>query len=371
MTNGPARLRIALLGLAWFCALAAGLYVLAPAVWLTLFPAGALLGALLSLTLSGRGQPELGMVPLGALGFSLFSFVLGGLLLSGAPEPVSLAAFFLLALTSGLPVPPLLTLASGSVPLAAAGAALAGGAGLLFAWLVARLLGHLPPGAILLLLGTLNALVAFQAYLLLPEFLVRFLLWVFARVLYRLRVSGAENVPREGAVILICNHVSFIDWLFISAAVRRPARFVMDHAYFKGFLLRTVLTQVKVIPIATARESRELMEAAFRRIEDGLREGAVVCLFPEGGITRDGKLHEFKPGVLQALQAVPVPVVPMALVGLWGSFFSRKGGAAMSAWPKRLRIPVELRIGPPLPPAGLRLEHMKRAVEELRGGDEP
>lgn len=170
-----------------------------------------------------------------------------------------------------------------------------------------------------------------------------------ARTVYRLRVRGHENVPAQGPVLLICNHVSFVDWMLVAAGLRRPVHFVMDHAFFRGRALRWVLRRAKVIPIAAGRENPGQTGKAYESIAAALAAGGVVCIFPEGQITYDGKMNGFKAGVIKVLRKTPVPVVPMALHGLWGTFFSRYGGAAMSRRPKLLGQAVELRIGEPIP----------------------
>jgi 1-acyl-sn-glycerol-3-phosphate acyltransferase len=194
-----------------------------------------------------------------------------------------------------------------------------------------------------ILAGVLNALVAAYIYTLVPEFLMRFLTWVFVNVMYRIRVRGLENIPETGPALLVSNHVSFMDALVIGGSVRRPVRFVMDHNIFRipvlGFIFRTA----RAIPIAPAREDPAALEKAFDRIDAELAAGEVVCIFPEGRLTRDGEMSEFKRGVEKILARRPVPVVPMALRGLWGSFFSRRDGkAAMSKLPQRFWSRIEV-----------------------------
>jgi 1-acyl-sn-glycerol-3-phosphate acyltransferase len=194
-----------------------------------------------------------------------------------------------------------------------------------------------------ILAGVLNALVAAYIYTLVPEFLMRFLTWVLVNVMYRIKVRGLENIPESGPALLVSNHVSFMDALVIGGSVRRPVRFVMDLNIFRipvlGFIFRTA----RAIPIAPAREDPAAHEQAFDRIDAELAEGEVVCIFPEGKLTRDGEMSEFKRGVEKILERRPVPVVPMALRGLWGSFFSRRDGkAAMSQLPQRFWSRIEV-----------------------------
>jgi 1-acyl-sn-glycerol-3-phosphate acyltransferase len=219
-----------------------------------------------------------------------------------------------------------------------------------------------------ILAGVLNALVAAYIYTLVPEFLMRFLTWVFVNVMYRIRVRGLENIPETGPALLVSNHVSFMDALVIGGSVRRPVRFVMDHNIFRipvlGFIFRTA----HAIPIAPAREDPAALEKAFDRIDAELAAGEVVCIFPEGKLTRDGEMSEFKRGVEKILERRPVPVVPMALRGLWGSFFSRRDGrAAMSKLPQRFWSRIELVATAPVHGDAASATGLQRIVAGLRG----
>lgn len=216
-----------------------------------------------------------------------------------------------------------------------------------------------------LIYAIMNMAVALYIYYLVPEFALRFLSWVLVNILYRLKVSGEENIPKEGPVILACNHVSFIDWLVIAGVCKRPTRFVMDHAFLKLPLVGSLFEQAKVIPIAPSKEDPKLLEIAFLRISQVLKEGEVLGIFPEGKITRDGNLNPFRPGIEKAVTKDPAVVVPMALVGLWGSFFSFSGGAALKKRPTRFWSRVELRIGKPIPAEEVRASYVEKIVREL------
>ena len=175
-----------------------------------------------------------------------------------------------------------------------------------------------------------NAAVAVFIYGLVPEFLLRFLAWVLIHLFYRLKKRGVEHIPHEGAALIVCNHVSFVDPVILMAASPRPIRFVMDHHIFRTPLISFIFRHTRAIPIASAREDAAMMEAAFAEVSLALREGELVGIFPEGRITDTGELYPFRPGVTRILERDPVPVIPLALQGLWGSFFSRKDGPAMS-----------------------------------------
>ena len=214
----------------------------------------------------------------------------------------------------------------------------------------------------------LNAAVAVYIYLLVPEFLMRFLVWILVHSVYRLEKAGLERIPDEGGVLIVANHVSFVDALVIAAAVRRPVRFVMDHRIFGLPVLNFVFRTGKAIPIASSKDDPAMMERAFAEVAQALRAGDVVCIFPEGRITDTGELHPFRPGVLRILEETPVPVVPMALRGLWGSFFSREGGAAMRRpWRSRPFRKIGLAVGAPVAAAAATPEGLQATVQELRG----
>lgn len=215
-----------------------------------------------------------------------------------------------------------------------------------------------------------NALVAIYIYRLVPEFLIRFMAWLLIKAAYRLRTEGVEQVPHEGAALLVCNHVSFVDSLVVMSASPRPVRFVMDHRIFRLPLLSYIFRHSGAIPIASAKEDPALMEEAFVQVAKALANGELVAIFPEGGVTRDGELQAFRPGVCRILEANPVPVIPMALSGLWGSFFSRIDGAAMQT-PFRRGIwsQIRLRIGAPLSAAEVTPEQLQKVVRQLRGGE--
>jgi 1-acyl-sn-glycerol-3-phosphate acyltransferase len=197
-------------------------------------------------------------------------------------------------------------------------------------------------------------------------FWMRLLAWLITHLSYRLRVEGVENIPSKGAAVLVCNHVSFVDWMLVSAAVPRPIRFIMDHNYAKGFFIRFLLKQGGVILIAPAHESVAIMESAFVQIAKELSLGQLVCVFPEGKITKTGEMNPFKDGIMRILKQSPVPVIPIALCGMWGSIFSRFGGKAFSTMPRPFRK-VYLKVGQPMAPHEANLETMYAEVNKLRG----
>lgn len=317
---------------------------------LAVFSIGIGAGALLCERLSGH-KVEIGLVPFGSIGMTVFAVDLW--LASRAMTPHGLdglsafladhshwrvmADLFLLAMFAGFYSVPLYALIqmrcepSHRARIIAANNIL-NAAFMVVASLMAAGLLHqdLSLPQLYLVVGLMNAAVAVYIYTLVPEFLMRFIAWLLIHSVYRLEKNGLEAIPDEGPALIVCNHVSFVDPVVILAGCRRPIRFVMDHRIFNTPVLAFVFRTSGAIPIAPAKEDAAMMERAFEEVAKALRAGDLVAIFPEGRITDTGELYPFRPGVKRILDATPVPVVPMALRGLWGSFFSRKDGAAMS-----------------------------------------
>jgi 1-acyl-sn-glycerol-3-phosphate acyltransferase len=317
---------------------------------LVVFSIGIGAGALLCEVLSRR-HVEIGLVPLGALGMTLFSVDLyfASRDLLAAPAAHTLATFMteaahwrvlvdlgLLSLFAGIYSVPMYALiqirsqATHRARIIAANNILNALFMIVSAVLAGVLLAAgLSISELFLCVGLLNAVVAFYIFLLVPEYLLRFASWVLTHGVYRFRVRGEEHIPSQGAAVLACNHVSFVDAVLLMAASPRPIRFVMDHRIFKVPLLGWLFRLAKAIPIAPRSEDEQAYEAAFAQAAQVLREGDLLGIFPEGGITRDGNLQAFKGGLMRIVaqaQVDRVPglaVVPMALTQMWGSFFSR------------------------------------------------
>jgi 1-acyl-sn-glycerol-3-phosphate acyltransferase len=211
-----------------------------------------------------------------------------------------------------------------------------------------------------------NAVVAVFIFKLVPEFLLRFVVWLLVHSVYRLDKKGVDQIPAEGPALLVCNHVSFVDGLVIAAACQRPIRFVMDHRIFRWPILSFVFRTGRAIPIAPSKEDPELMDKAFDEIAAALEAGELVCIFPEGRITSDGALGPFRPGIARILERTPVPVVPMALSGLWGSIFSRRDGAALARpWKARPFRRIAISVGLPVAGVATEPEDLRCRVLEL------
>ena len=397
------------LGVSWFWLFGAAILALLPiytksllradehviTLFLALFCAGIAIGSLLCERLSER-KLELGLVPLGSIGMSLFAF---DLYLGGVPADTGLAPGELLglggflarpgswriiadlvglAVASGLFIVPLNTLiqqraAADERSRVVAGANILSALFMVLASLLlaACFAAGLNALHVFALLALLNAAVAIYIYQLIPEFLLRFVCWMVANCMYRLRTINRENIPMDGPALLVCNHVSFVDWMILASACKRPARFVMYHGFLKMPLVGWLFRDAKVIPISPAREDEKLMDAAFDRIAAELADGELVCIFPEGAITKDGELQRFRPGVEKIVRRTPVPVVPMALVGMWGSFFSRKDGAPMRHPFRRVWSRIQLVIGPAIAPEQVTADRLAERVAALGGFELP
>ena len=230
------------------------------------------------------------------------------------------------------------------------------------------LAGATLPAGLLAIACLACTVLAAAAYRRDPHRALRWLTDLLIHAFYRLDTRGLAHVPANGPAVLVCNHVSFVDSLVIMAAIRQPIRFVIDHRIYETPIANALFRHSRTIPIATAKESPVQKEAAFAEVASALRNGELIGLFPEGGITRDGEIDRFRYGVGRIVGETPVPVIPMALRGLWGSFFSRRYGAAMSR-PSclRWRAPIELVAGPAVAPQDVTPEALQLIVGELRG----
>jgi 1-acyl-sn-glycerol-3-phosphate acyltransferase len=353
---------------------------------LVVFSIGIGVGSLLCEVLSKR-HVEIGLVPLGAIGMSVFAidlyFAARGLPPAasfGAADFVAqsrhwrvMADLALLSLFAGLYSVPMYALIqlrsqpSHRARIIAANNILNALFMIASSLIVGVLLKlGLTIPQVFLVIGLLNAIVAFYIFMLVPEYLLRFVAFLVTRFIYRFKVRGDENIPTTGAAILVCNHVSFIDPVLMMAASPRPIRFIMDHQIFKMPVLGWFFKLAKAIPIAPQRDDPATYEQAFVRARQVLDEGDLLCIFPEGAITRNGELGEFKGGVMKLLESNPVPVVPLALQNLWGSFFSRKDGSAMSKPFRRgFFSSVGLVAGDAVPPAAVTPGALREKVGAL------
>ncbi|MGJ7459267.1 1-acyl-sn-glycerol-3-phosphate acyltransferase [Halomonas sp. MA07-2] len=200
-----------------------------------------------------------------------------------------------------------------------------------------------------------------------PRPVVRCLVYLAVRLLYRLRLHGAEHIPSRGAALVVCNHVSFMDALVIGGASRRPLRFLMAKPMYDSPWLNWLFRLVGAIPVESDRHDPGNVRRALLEVSRALREGEVVMLFPEGRLTPDGEIHAFRRGLELILARDPVPVVPAGLSGLWGSWTSHAYGPALSGRPRRFRARVALHFGERLPPEWAARAVLERRVRELKG----
>jgi len=354
---------------------------------LAMFSIGIGAGSFLCEKLSGR-MVEIGLVPLGSLGLTLFGvdlyFNQG---LSSGNELIGPAAFLaqsfslrvcvdiiMLGISGGLYIVPLYALIQQRSELRKRSRIIAANNVLNALFMVAAsVYGFIVLSAgvsipvLFLIMALMNAAVVFFIFKLVPEFIMRMLIWLLVHTIYRVDKTGLDNIPDEGPAVLICNHVSFVDALVMAGSLRRPIRFVMYYKIFQLPLLSFIFRTANAIPIAGAREDPAMMERAFEQVSLALRQGEIVCIFPEGKLTEDGEMNAFKPGISRILQRDPVPIVPLALRGLWGSFFSRAYGSAMSRLlPRGVLSRIELVAGGAIA-ADTTLDQMQELVLQLRG----
>ena len=414
LTREQPAVRNSVLGVSWFwffgTVLTGNLPVYAEAVLggtptlyvfaLALFSVGVGVGSLLCERLSGR-TVEIGLVPLGAIGMSAFLVDLYfakpvassvvGLGVSGFLQQPGTWRVVMdligIGLFAGFFVVPLFALIQSRTPRDVLSRVIAGmniqnaffivlAAGLgiaaqsLLKWTIPQLF---------LALAIANALVAIWIFTIVPEFAMRFVSWLLVRTLYRLKLHGIEkHVPDEGAALIVCNHVSYMDALILAASIPRPVRFVMYYRIFNIPVMSWIFRTAKAIPIAGAREDPALMQRAFDEIDAALAEGEIVGIFPEGALTKDGGIAKFKSGVEKILERAQerdqaVPVVPMALRGMWTSMWSRRSTSAEGGRLGRMRVPrrfrahVEVIADAPVVGSGVTAEALEAKVRELRG----
>ena len=355
---------------------------------LALFSVGVGIGSLLCERLSGH-KVEIGLVPLGSIGLSLFGIDLyfaqpalaathgidaWNFLLAPGHWRIALD-MTLLGVFAGFYIVPLFALVQTRTPRHELSRVIAGNNIINALFMVVAAGFGLGLGAlglsipqIFLATALLNAAVAVYIYTLVPEFLMRFLSWILVNTLYRIDTEGLARIPEEGPALLVCNHVSYMDALIVAGSVRRPVRFVMYYKIFNIPLLRFIFRTAKAIPIAGHKENAQLLERAFEEVDRALADGQLVCIFPEGGLTRDGAIAPFRGGVERILARRPVPVIPLALRGLWGSVFSRRDTAlGRSRLPRRFRSRIGFAVGDPLPASETDVATLEQRVRALRG----
>ena len=355
---------------------------------LTIFSFGIGSGSLLCEKLSGH-KVEIGLVPFGAIGLSVFGFdlylasqsyvnTLTVDMWKFTEQAGSLRILFdivMIGIFGGLYIVPLFALIQTRcdpkhLSRTIAGMNILNAIFMVVASLAAMLMlkqGFTIP-QIFMATAILNAVVALYIFSLVPEFLMRFIAWLLIHTIHKVKTVNTDRIPNEGAGVLVCNHVSYMDAIVIMASSPRPIRFVMDHRIFKIPFLSWVFRTAKAIPIAPAKEDPWLMEKAYVDIAQALHEGELVCIFPEGKLTSTGDMNAFKGGIMKILERSPVPVYPMALRGLWGSFFTRdKGNPFGRAFRRGPFSRLELVVGDVMQALEVSPLVLQEKVKALRG----
>ncbi|MDH4556686.1 MFS transporter [Pseudomonas sp. BN417] len=353
---------------------------------LTVFSVGIALGSMLCERLSG-GKVEIGLVPFGSIGLTLFGLLLwwhsGGFPQGAVPHDwlallghgqawLILGDILGIGLFGGFYIVPLYALIQARTAENERARVIAANNILNALFMVVSAIASilflsvagLSIPELFLVVSLMNVAVNSYIFKIVPEFTMRFLVWLLGHSLYRVEHRGLDAIPEEGPAVLVCNHVSFVDALLIGGAVRRPVRFVMYYKIYQLPVLNFIFRTAGTVPIAARHEDLLVYDAAFRKIAEYLRNGEVVCIFPEGKLTGDGELNEFKGGIERILEENPVPVIPMALQGLWGSFFSRDPAKGFF---KRFWSRIRLVAGTPLLPERADRQTLQLQVAELRG----
>ncbi|MBL7215386.1 MAG: MFS transporter [Phycisphaerae bacterium] len=338
------------------------------------------IGSYLAGRLSGRNV-ELGIVPLAAIGMAVTSIALG-LVISAAETSVPLSFFkhpcwgvftliLLMGVSCGLYIVPIHSFIQLKAPEHIRGRVLAASSFLgwvgvfLAALLVKFVCGNLgvPSRWMFLVLGMLTLVLAVATVIVLPDFLVRLVVVLITRIIYRIKVEGEENIPTEGPALIVSNHVSWADAVVLGATQQRRIRFVMDRAIYQSPLLGWLFKLQKVIPVS-ATDSPKKIVASLQEARKAMDEGYLVCIFAEGMLTRTGMLGKFHAGFEKIVKGTDYPIIPAYLGGLWGSILSHYHGKLMSAWPKRLPCPVNVHFGKPMPADSAKRD-IRWAIEEL------
>ena len=393
---------ISILGISWFWFFGSAMTIQMPAYaadiingnesvitfFLVAFAVGVGLGSLLCERMSGH-RIELGLVPFGSIGMSVFAIDLyfaqpeaAGAAVESVADFISRSGSWRILLDLAL-----LGVFGGfySVPLYALiqkrshrqhlsrivaanniiNALFMVGA-VVFSIIILKLGFSIPE--LFLFIAALNAVVAIYIYSMLPEFLIRFLAWLIISVVYRIHPLGIESIPKAGPAVIVCNHVSFMDPIILGSSVSRPMRFVMHYKIFKIPFLSFIFGNTQAIPIASKSEDPALMDEAFEKVDAELAAGNIVCIFPEGGLTDDGEIKRFKPSIERIIERRGVPVIPVALSRFWGGWFSRQKNGDIRKIPGRLFMRVSIMFGEPVQPADASTEKLELLVRALQRG---
>jgi len=323
-------------------------------------------GAFLAGKLSGR-HIEMGLVPLAALGLTVFTLALGFIT---APLFWPLLFIFLIGASAGLYVVPIHAFIQLKSPRIRRGQILAassflGWLGVLLAsgllYVLSDLL-NLSAAQAFLVIGLMTLVLAVATIILLLDFLVRFLFSLLIRMLYRINVQGIENVPTTGPVLLVCNHASYVDALLLNATQQRRIRFIMDKDFYNIPFVKPVCKIGRVIPISASDGPKQIINS-LRQARKAMDEGYIVCIFAEGAMTRTGMLYSFKSGFEKITKGTGYSIVPVYIGGAWGSIFSYFYGKPVSTLPKKIRLPIGIHFGRPMPANSTAFQIRRKVIE--------
>ncbi|MFK8011921.1 MAG: MFS transporter [Marinicellaceae bacterium] len=355
---------------------------------LSMFSIGIALGSLMCEKLSGK-RVEIGLVPLGAIGMTIFGWDLAITAqnwpaLEGILTPTEffnlqnsyriLIDMALIGVSGGFYIVPLYALVQERSDKKHLSRVIAGNniinalfmviASLLSLYILSYLNWSIPE--LFMITVGLNILVCLYIFTVVPEFLMRLVVWFIVSIIYRIKPSGTENIPDEGPALLACNHISFIDPMILGGFIRRPIRFVTYYKIYNIPVMHWIFRAAKTIPIAGYKEDPEMYEKAFAEVKKALAEGDLVCIFPEGGLTPDGTIQEFKGGLERIIEETPVPVIPMALNNLWGSLFSRRDKKLVNRRPRKFMAKINLNVGKPIKPEKVSKQMLHEIISDLK-----
>lgn len=346
-----------------------------------------IIGSLLCHPASGR-RVELGLVPLGAIGMTIagVDFYLNspeaapaaaaglGDLLASWTYLRALADLALFGISAGLFSVPLYAFIQQTSDRSHLGRVLGGLHFYAFLFVGLALAGAqwlrgegLSVQAVVLIAILMQAGIATYIFFLIPECLLRLIMWALVHIVYKVEATNLDRVPADGPAVIVCNHVAYMDPLVIGAKVRRPVRFVMHRHIFSIPILKQVFQLAKAIPIVSGKKDPEGLQFAMDQVAEELSAGRVVAIFPEGSLTRDGEIATFRSGIEKIIERNPVPVIPMGLQGFWGSFFSNCGGEPLTHAPRLRRSRIGLHVGEAVQPEDVCAEDLQRRVTALRG----
>ena len=336
-----------------------------------------------------RGRVEMGLVPFGAIGISFFTWQLSRTNIEVADQLRSLSEIFavpgtwwvivnltMIAFSSGLFIVPLYafmqlyskeehrsrTIAVNNI----INAVFMVSAGVMAAALIHFGFNVLE---IFKITAIMNIIVAVYIFSQIPEHFLRLLSWLLTHGVYRIKKIDLDKIPKEGPALVVCNHVSFFDPPILLGILPRPARFVMWHGFYSLPVAGRLFKWLKSIPIGNAKDRADLVPLAYDKIAEELEAGNLVVIFPEGHITKTGELNKFQPGIEKILKRTPVPVVPLALRGMWGTWSSKKRGRALKGFPTTFMKKLTVISGDVLQPEETSRQVLFDKVLALRGDE--